>query len=328
MTYGSQQLLPNFQETLSESLVEKLNYLSFVEERIFCTITIERDENGNLGLQIAEGSDGNIYIQSVIFDGPAYKTKKVQYGDQVIAVNGKSLLGMKYSRAIKLFLSSNTKVEFVLARITPTKYCQSMSFNRIILPNPSEISHIKSDSHLSLVEQNIYPKLESPPLEKHLMESCHDAFFDEYFSFNKYLVDVPYHKHIRYEVDSTEKCANLKTTNITNPKYYSNETPSKHYSKNFNENKGNVCIVEMVPKDILNLSESQILDKNHIEGFQSTGKNGYEIFSPVALPRSLGLSRKWRGPVKYPVTPLKLIDDNEADNFSNNSISDEEQVFI
>lgn len=41
-----------------------------------------------------------------------------------------------------------------------------------------------------------------------------------------------------------------------------------------------------------------------------------------ALPRSLGLGRRWNGPVRYPVTPLKKTGGGEDET------SEDEQVFI
>lgn len=56
--------------------------------------------------------------------------------------------------------------------------------------------------------------------------------------------------------------------------------------------------------------------------------------SHVPLPRSLGLGRRWRGPVRYPVTPIKNptpqqeqhSDSVDMSHFLNTS--DEEQIFI
>lgn len=51
-----------------------------------------------------------------------------------------------------------------------------------------------------------------------------------------------------------------------------------------------------------------------------------QLVPNVALPRSLGLGRKWRGPVRYPVTPIKHTNNQDASSFLN--ASDDEQIFI
>lgn len=53
-----------------------------------------------------------------------------------------------------------------------------------------------------------------------------------------------------------------------------------------------------------------------------------EAVPPIPLPRSLGLGRKWRGPVRYPVTPVKKMENDKDIGYDANTNSDEEQVFI
>lgn len=54
--------------------------------------------------------------------------------------------------------------------------------------------------------------------------------------------------------------------------------------------------------------------------------------SQVPLPRSLGLGRRWRGPVRYPVTPIKdplqveIIGEQSASIVMDTT--DEEQIFF
>lgn len=331
--------MPDFQETLSESLLEKLNNLSFTEERILSSVIIERDQKGSLGLQITEGSDGNVYIQSVIPDGPAYKTGNVQHGDQVVAVDGESLLGIKYNQALNLLKNRGSKVEFILARITPNKHTHASSRSRIDRLSLKEELHIKKDNdknrinYIAITDSNTYP-CESPPLEKHLTENCHDTSnFQKYGIPIKYQGDVPYHKHIRYEIDSDTDSVRFKRPGSV--KFFSNNSLNKTLSKScsniFKSNNDKAIIVEMIPKNNVDPSAFHSLDRQYLKQYKRNDENNHVSINsipPIALPRSLGLSRKWRGPVRYPVTPVKNIDNNEADNYNYISTSDEEQVFI
>lgn len=54
--------------------------MSFAEERLFSTVTVEKDRNGSLGIQITQGSDGNVYIQTVITGGAASITGQMNTG--------------------------------------------------------------------------------------------------------------------------------------------------------------------------------------------------------------------------------------------------------
>lgn len=318
--------------------MEKLNSLSFAEERILCSVEIERDQKGSLGLQIMEGSDGNVYIQSVIPGGPADKTGNILHGDQVVTVDGESLLGMKYNQALNLLKNRGNRVVFILARAMPDKYSQASSLSRINMSNLKETSqHIRTDYNYPIDKLYLYPKVrESPPLEKHLTEICFDnTNFHKYGLVSKYNVDVPYHKHIRYEIDTLRDKTKFKIPMVVDSfrKNSLNKTLSKSCSHIFTDSSvtDKAVIVEMIPKDNIDLSQFHSLDKKNLKQCRIDDKFAEDsrgTMSPIALPRSLGLSRKWRGPVRYPVTPVKNIDDNDTDSFNYVSASDEEQIFI
>lgn len=251
-----------------------MNNLSVVEERILINVTIARDEKGSFGLQITEGSDGHVYIQSVIDNGPAYLTRNFIRGDQVIAVNGKSLLELKYNQALNVLKNSGNEVEFLLARLTPNSKCRL------------NVKEIKNKSNCD------------SPVEKHITENCRDIS-----NVNKYgIAEVPYHKHIRYEIE----------TGVSNKKYPFNRTLSKSCTHLDSNNRDKAVVVELIPKENVDLKLLEDTDEQKL---------------PIAVPRSLGLSRRWRGPVKYPVTPIKKINTQLCDS-TFLSTSDEEQIFI
>lgn len=115
---SDEKFLPDFHETISDSLMEKFDKLSFVEERILRSVTLIRDNVGSLGLQITEGSDGNVYVQSVIANGPADKSKSIFKGDQIVAVDGQSLLNLCYEDALNLLKHTGKSVDFVLSQLS------------------------------------------------------------------------------------------------------------------------------------------------------------------------------------------------------------------
>lgn len=289
---SSQLLLPNFQETISQSLQEKLNNLSFVEERILLNVTIERNERDSFGLQITEGSDGNVYVQSVIEGGPAHLKANVQRGDQIIAVNQKSLLGLKYNEALHILKNTGTEVQFTLAR--------------------SQNSVVSN----SVLRNDLQAESSNSPIEKHVTESCRDVYNINKYGNIKHQVEVPYHKHIRYEIEpEVDLMANEKTIAKLNLQ----RSLSKSCTNLYSSDNDKAIVVELIPKEHIDLSNFNSLDRKMLQ--EDFGK----MFVPV--PRSLGVSRKWRGPVKYPVTPIKKLSDlNDTTTYL--STSDEEQVFI
>ncbi|XP_072376370.1 FERM and PDZ domain-containing protein 2-like isoform X1 [Diabrotica undecimpunctata] len=295
----SQLFLPNFHETISESLQEKLNNFSFVEERILFNVSLQR-ENGSFGLQITEGSDGNVYIQSVIEGGPAHLKANVQRGDQIIAVNKKSLLGLKYNEALDILKSAGQEIQFVLARsshdLTKTK-----SVSSILSKNELQLGH----SYLC-----------DSPVEKHVTESCRDISNVSKYGRLSSQTEVPYHKHIRYKIEPETDSF------MSNKDFPQRPSLSRSLSKSctnlYSSDNDKAIVVEMIPKEHIDLSNINSLDRKTLREDMTK--------VPIALPRSLGVSRRWRGPVKYPVTPIKKL--SQLNDSTYLSTSDEEQVFI
>ncbi|XP_077302733.1 tyrosine-protein phosphatase non-receptor type 13-like isoform X2 [Arctopsyche grandis] len=107
---------PHNDETLmNSSLQDRLNSMGCVQsERHFKTVSLVRGTNGALGMQVAEGSDGNVYVKSITAGGPAYKLKQIYPGDQIISVNGQTLLNLNYNRALSMLQNAPKNVEIIL----------------------------------------------------------------------------------------------------------------------------------------------------------------------------------------------------------------------
>ncbi|XP_030745463.1 tyrosine-protein phosphatase non-receptor type 13-like [Sitophilus oryzae] len=306
--------LPNFHETINDTLLEKLDNMSFAEERILSTVIVERDQRGSLGLQITEGSDGNVYIQSVIAGGPADFSQNILSGDQVIAVNGQSLLGRKYSDSLDLLKNTGQKVEFILSRVVTTLKVSNPHSSKRSLTNITEDDLVEANnSTLTSLKKSLqYPgtnsgKITASPVEKHLTESCCDLSNST--------------KHVKRSSTSE------KRTSFAKKKSNSGENDR-------------AVIIDMIPKrnidwvtfasngKYIQNRKTLPVDKSKIASDLDISKDS--VLGPsIALPRSMGLSRKWRGPVKYPVTPVKgKIEGSSPVEEDLGIASDEEQVFI
>lgn len=176
------------------------------------------------------------------------------------------------------------------------------------------------------------------PVEKHVTENCLDISNIHKYSFNNIdsnkssntSAEVPYHKHIRYEVESEKQSLML------NKKIPPNTPPllnlSKHISKSCTQIYPNAqdraIIVDMHPKGQANVDDFHSLDRKLPKKLREEEQKHFKsTIPPIALPRCLGLSRKWRGPVKYPVTPVKKAIDC-GENGNKYLECDEAQVFI
>ncbi|KAL6260514.1 hypothetical protein P5V15_008038 [Pogonomyrmex californicus] len=112
-------------ESMSASLMARLEELSFAEERILHTIKLERGHGGSIGLQVMEGNDGGVYVQAVSVGGSADMAGNVNKGDRIVAINGQNLLNLRYEDALKMLQSSSETIELVLSQPAIQKSIES-----------------------------------------------------------------------------------------------------------------------------------------------------------------------------------------------------------
>ncbi|KAG8272728.1 tyrosine-protein phosphatase non-receptor type 13-like [Homalodisca vitripennis] len=141
----------DFQETISESLAEKFNNIPFVDERILTTVRLKRDHTRGLGIQVTEGSDGGVYIQSIVPGGAAEKLGLVYTGDQIQAVNGQNILSMQYAEAVQLLAETPGELELVLSQVNR---------GQEVVPPPHSSDYVPGetaglDLHAALVQKPI-----------------------------------------------------------------------------------------------------------------------------------------------------------------------------
>ncbi|XP_055676578.1 uncharacterized protein LOC129785936 [Lutzomyia longipalpis] len=77
----------------------------------------EKKSSGyTLGISIVQGSDNNMYVKDLVPDGPGARSG-IRVGDQILAVDGISLLSLPYSDALKLLQTSSSVVELVVSQL-------------------------------------------------------------------------------------------------------------------------------------------------------------------------------------------------------------------
>lgn len=314
-------------------------------------MTVVKDSKGSLGMQITEGSDGNVYVQSVIPGGPAYNSACVNSGDQIIAVDGRNLLRLKYEDALNALKDTGPTVNFVLSQNHLAKNLSTCPKSKSISSSGLQrtMNKLKQISRPHPTHHDRKSERSTSTLEKHITENCYDVSnLRKYNSIfpaannnnnESNSPEVPYHKHIRYEIE-TETDSNNSSEENNSPRRVGfrvglNRTLSKSctqiYAKDDNDR---AVIVDMIPKSQAKMGSFHSLDrKSTWLGGKEVGINSEERSkvagnTSIALPRSLGLSRRWRGPVRYPVTPVKKTSNFNDSNSIYVTTSDEEQVFI
>lgn len=349
----------NNESCLNTSLFEKLDNMGCVQgERVFVTVTLERDQMNALGLQVAEGSDGNVYIKSITPDSPADLCKKLLPGDQIISVNGKTLLNVKYDKALGMLQSAPRIVEL------------------IVLQNTLKPSNVEYHHDTNSEDFSHYPKIRSQKSVSMASaldgEITDDELLNEEALRTIYaLIKLTKDKVISRMKDKSsrqstpnksnlQKCfSEIKVNEESDIGNYSSQesTPQKRNGQKFNTWRGHLgknvpkrrplslsIPTDMdLPEDYLDSNE--LMKRSSLKSIQSSlnslDKSVKSTSSKnVALPRNFGLGRRWLGPVRYPVTPCKNSN-NPTENSAivdNNIIrrrfvygagdSDEDQIFL
>ncbi|CAH0694425.1 unnamed protein product [Spodoptera exigua] len=319
----------NNESCLNTSLFEKLDNMECVQgERIFVTAALERDDMNALGLQVAEGSDGNVYIKSITPGSPADMCKKLLPGDQIISVNGKTLLNVKYDKALVMLQSAPQKVELIVLQ-NATK------------PSQFDYQHSLNSQFTDSTSSNVGKKCINNSVASALdVEITDDELLNEEALKTIYaLIKLTKDKVISRMKDksskhSTPNRSNLQKCVSENKVYeesdlgnYSSQenTPQKRNAQKFNTWRGqfpqnnrskrrplslSIPTDIDLPDDYLNDNSEDLLKKTSLKSIQSSlnsldksVKSGSS--KNVALPRNFGFSRRWLGPVRYPVTPCK-----------------------
>lgn len=348
----------NNESCLNASLFEKLDNMGCVQgERVFVTAVLERDHMNALGLQVAEGSDGNVYIKSITTGSPADLCKKILPGDQIISVNGQTLLNMKYDKALGMLQSAPQKVELIVLQ----------NANRHSIDYQYDIKNLEDINNTNLAIKKSIRDSVASALD---VEITDDELLNEEALKTIYaLIKLTKEKVISRMKDrssrlNTPNKGNLQKCFSENIVYeesdfgnYSSQdsTPQKKNSLKFNTWRGlantrskrrplSLSIPSGVhlSQDYLNDASGELLKQTSLKSIQSSltslDKSVKSSSSKtVPLPRNFGFSRKWLGPVRYPVTPCK--NSNTPENVVNDDVirrhfvygvgdSDEDQIFL
>lgn len=343
---------------LNTSLFEKLDNMGCVQgERVFVTAVLERDQMNALGLQVAEGSDGNVYIKSITSGSPADLCKKLTPGDQIISVNGQTLLNIRYEKALGMLQSAPHMVELIVLQNTKNSVLDSQYEQKVY-----------DENNILAKSKNLRDSVASA-LD---LELTDDELLNEEALKTIYaLIKLTKEKVIsrmkdRSSRQNTPNKSNLQKCFSENKVYeesdladYSSQenTPNKSNSQKFNTWRG---LANSRPKrrplslsipsgvnlseDYLDSSSKNVLTQSSLKSIQSSlnsidQQSMAGSLKNVALPRNFGLGRRWLGPVRYPVTPCKNINTGEEGNAIEDNVvrkhfvygagdSDEDQIFL
>ncbi|XP_035788715.1 uncharacterized protein LOC118464874 isoform X2 [Anopheles albimanus] len=290
-----------------------------------------------LGISIVQGNDNNVYVKDLVPNGPGARSG-IRLGDQIIAVDGKSLLNRPYAESLSILQHTGRTVELVLSQIfiqqtTQLRPTVTKSNSLYIKDNnrhPNTISTtIGGQSEMNPRTNNLLTL--TPPAPPKYSASCIDEIDNHFHNIRKYcqqqgLEEVQLDGHdpssgVRYAKTVVDILRNrnklaLMSECQTSQKLPVGLSPSKSMPD--------------LPK-LLHTSNKPNQPNN------STREKLTDLLATKTLPsgdgtgRLLGTSngRKYTGPVRYPVTPAKDIFKTAGRaQLSLSNASEDEQVFI
>lgn len=327
---------------VNNSIFERLDNMECVQgERVFVTAVLERDSMNALGLQVAEGSDGNVYIKSITQGSPADICGRLLPGDQIISVNGQTLLNLKYDKALNMLQAAPQQVELIVLQNT-TKNNLTNQYNNTL---KSESQGLESTLRHSIASALDGDLTDDEVLNEEALKTIYALIKltkDKVIS----RVKDKSNRQSTPNINILQKCSSenqvYEESDMTD--YSSRENTPQKKAQKFNTWRGQLNFrpkrrplslsvpSELVPDDYLNedeLKKSSL--KSSVTSLDKSAKN-------VALPRNFGLSRRWLGPVRYPVTPCKNNIIEQPSAMEGNVVrrhfvygagdSDEEQIFL
>ncbi|GAB0090488.1 FERM domain [Sergentomyia squamirostris] len=100
---------------LSKKLIRVKNkLLSKSQESV--VIDEKKFSGYTLGISIVQGSDNNVYVKNLVPDGPGARNG-IKIGDQILAVDGISLLNLPYTESLKLLQTTRNVVELIVSQL-------------------------------------------------------------------------------------------------------------------------------------------------------------------------------------------------------------------
>ncbi|XP_035919453.1 uncharacterized protein LOC118517435 isoform X2 [Anopheles stephensi] len=312
-----------------------------------------------LGISIVQGNDNNVYVKDLAPNGPGARNG-VRVGDQIIAVNGKSLLNLPYTESLRILQQTGRTVELVLSQI----------FHRAV-PEAEQLQHQTRPTTVtksnSLYIKNGSRSATATPLldtQQHTLPSAQGQMknFEEGDSTAPKLYSQSQHRKQLAERVPDGSSSSVQRT-AAGPDTNGGSV-SQRYTKNVADilrTRNRIALTERShqsgphqhppPPAYATLSPSksmpdlpkilQVYSKQP-PTFGAVGhpaivgphRNTTRLGSSVKLPGQQGasISRKYTGPTRYPVTPAKDTFKTTVGpirtQLSLSNASEDEQVFI
>ncbi|XP_052859797.1 uncharacterized protein LOC128267042 [Anopheles cruzii] len=350
---GSRFELPAADETISETLLENFNNISgcsntAMSDRILKTVVVIKDpvrfpsygripgsvpnrpqeEAGDirytLGISVIQGGNNNVYVRDVVPNGAGARSG-IRLGDQIIAVNDKSLLNVPYPESLDILQRTGRTVELVLSKIyiKPSTPVTSATLNtrnkrKVTVAAGTAASTIAASARsflneLELISRTTSQKRQQQQQQQQRLQQVPSSLG---WSSSKSVPNLP------KMLDAHEReqpLTSYDARQMAGGRTIETEEDLSHHRKS--------AATEATTKTLPLGTSAKMRSLDDRRGGRGPGRGG-----------SAGTtSRKYTGPSRYPVTPAKntlrttatgTTDEAIRPQLSLSNASEDEQVFI
>lgn len=132
---GSDRILSQIKVIKSPVFSEHLNYKSQSLRNLAFSSNVDNYITGySMGISIIQGqTDNYVYVREIIKNGPGDKAG-IRVGDQIVSVDGISLLNLPYDKALEILQHTDNEVHLIVSQIFNRKSARndenSVVYNR------------------------------------------------------------------------------------------------------------------------------------------------------------------------------------------------------
>jgi hypothetical protein len=141
---------------------------SSVSERRILSVVLPKDGPGGIGITLVGGNhisplDLGCFVESIIPGSPADQDGRIQPGDRIIAINGKSVEGLPHHRVVALIRDSHQHVALLVSQpLNPMEVPDLLSRDSSPSPNRLDAENIIIDPPEDVTRTTIRPPPDIP----------------------------------------------------------------------------------------------------------------------------------------------------------------------
>ena len=121
---NANNFLPRPENNHHQRLTSTLSDLPSVPERLVFSYSFTKQDEESFGITIVGGKDavsGGIFVKNITTSGVCGRNGGVREGDQILEINGQSLVGVTHAQAVKLFRLCKRDINLLISRLVESK---------------------------------------------------------------------------------------------------------------------------------------------------------------------------------------------------------------